>query len=49
MEPECKLNRARVLGVRRGAGAAATSIAAHLKSFAELEVLLELQPFARSL
>src|SRR5215470_17054069 len=42
-------NRSPALGPRRGARPAAASIVAHLSSFAELGVLLELQPFARSL
>jgi hypothetical protein len=42
-------NRSRGLGLRRGAGPVAASIAAHLRSFVELGVLIELQPFARSL
>ena len=44
-----ELSRAQALAVRRGAGAVATRIAAHPRSFAEVRVLVEPQPFARSL
>ncbi len=41
-------NRPPALGLKRDAGAAATSIALHLRSSAELQVQLDPQPFARS-
>jgi len=44
-----ELNRAQALAVRRGAGAVATSIVAHLRSFAEVRVLVRPHPFARTL
>jgi hypothetical protein len=42
-------NRRRALGLRRGAALAATKIVPHLRSFAEVQDLIEPPPFARKL